>query len=160
MNENPKIVSPKILSPENSENEDPPTDEEDILTLDTIERQLSKESPVPEKIPQKIQRRQKCKTTRDCEVCCDTKPSSPWIQCPHCEYNSCIDCVERYIIDFKVSQCMECRGKWDFEFLCNNFSKDFVDKRWLESITEILMNQVMAKMPATQDRLDRYNRFL
>lgn len=73
------------------------------------------------------------------------------VKCPFCDYNSCTDCNERYLLDTtQDAHCMSCRKGWTRETLSNNFTQKFVAKKYKERRENLLLEREKSMMPATQ----------
>lgn len=88
-----------------------------------------------------------------CEVCDEVfnKSNHAQVNCPFCEYKSCTDCNERYLLDtVQDAHCMACRKGWTRETLSTNFTQKFVTKKYKERRENLLLEREKSMMPATQ----------
>ena len=59
--------------------------------------------------------------TEDCPICCEeytAKTRAP-IQCGHCDFTACKQCVRKFAINpdsYDEPHCMSCKGKWERSF--------------------------------------------
>ena len=92
-----------------------------------------------------------------CNICCEdfNKKTRQPVKCGFCDFTSCIGCGETYILgSFEDPQCMNCHKEWNREFLCNNFSKNFLDKRFKDHRKNVLFDREKALFPFTQGDVD------
>ena len=88
-----------------------------------------------------------------CEVCDEVfnKSNHSQVNCPFCEYESCTDCNERYLLETSQdAHCMACRKGWTRETLSNNFTQKFVTKKYKERRENLLLEREKSMMPDTQ----------
>jgi len=88
-----------------------------------------------------------------CEVCDEVfnKSNHSPVKCPFCEFSSCTDCNERYLLETtQDAHCMSCRKGWTREVLVNNFTQKFVTKKYKERRENLLFEREKSMMPATQ----------
>jgi len=88
-----------------------------------------------------------------CEVCDEVfnRSNHSQVNCPFCEYKSCTDCSERYLLDTSQdAHCMSCRKGWSREILSNNFTQKFVSKKYKERRENLLFEREKSMMPETQ----------
>lgn len=88
-----------------------------------------------------------------CDVCCDAFNLSNHkkVPCPHCPFNVCTSCVEKYMLDSPDDpHCMACRKGWNRETLCNVMPVKFVTKTLKARREELLFERERSLMPATQ----------
>ncbi len=93
----------------------------------------------------------------DCSICCETfnKSNHRRIDCKTCESKEtqvCQSCAKRYILDLPTDpSCMVCKIEWDTEFLCDNFTKTFINKELKVHRENYLLEKQIALLPETQD---------
>lgn len=97
----------------------------------------------------------------DCSICCETfnKSNRCKINCKTCESDeiiACQSCAKRYILDQPTDpSCMVCKIEWDTEFLCNNFTKTFVNKELKNHKENYMLEKQLAMLPETQEYAER-----
>lgn len=88
-----------------------------------------------------------------CNVCCDpfTKKNKS-VKCTYCEFDACITCVSRFIIESTIDpKCMNCKKPWVRKFLTDSFGKTFMSTKYKEKREKDLFDTEKALMPATQE---------
>ena len=94
-----------------------------------------------------------------CFICCENynKTKHTKIVCGYCDFNSCRNCCEKYILSETIPKCMNisCGKEWSRKFLRDNFTKLFLDKRYKCHIENILYEKEKALMPATQGDVEQ-----
>ena len=91
----------------------------------------------------------------ECIVCIEkfNKTSRKCVRCPHCQYESCVKCVETFLLENTIiPKCMSCKREWNMEFLRATLSKSFMDKRYKE-------HQKGAILSEAESRLGQYQEF-
>ena len=91
--------------------------------------------------------------THRCQVCDEVfnKSNHKNVNCAFCEYKSCTECNERYLLDTtQDAHCMSCRKGWSREVLTTNFTYKFVSKTYKERRENLLFEREKSMMPATQ----------
>lgn len=89
----------------------------------------------------------------DCEVCCEkfNLSTRKEVKCKSCDYSICTECAKRYLTSCtKTPHCMKCSVAWTREFMCNSFTKKFVDKDYSVHRQGVLFDIQKSMMPATQ----------
>lgn len=89
----------------------------------------------------------------DCNVCClpYNKRTRKKVKCLKCNLETCSSCCERYILEnVNEAHCMGCKQHWDREFLIDNMSYSFVDKKYKKHRQDLLLDRQMAMMEETQ----------
>lgn len=92
-----------------------------------------------------------------CCVCAEAdtqKVRNPFVECPfaQCKFTACRKCCQRYILDQRVSKCMNgaCGQEWDRKFIVEKFTKTFVTGDWKKMREQVLYDREKALLPATQ----------
>lgn len=89
-----------------------------------------------------------------CNICCENYNSSTrkQIQCLYCSFESCSTCCRTYILNEKVSTCMDnsCNKEWTRKFLVDSFPKSFINKEWKNMKMEKEVEIEKSLLPATQ----------
>lgn len=94
------------------------------------------------------------KIKEECSVCCSQKVKI--IKCQYCEYVSCHDCNEKYILDsINKPHCMSCKKEFSNAFFYSNFSKAFITKRYKTHREKILFEKEKYLLPATQPEIEK-----
>jgi hypothetical protein len=96
----------------------------------------------------------------DCIICMGE--GEVFIQCPFCEFKSCMKCVETFLMGIEEDKprCMnnDCRKVWSYEFLSENFHKSFYNKKYRDRRAVILHEKEKALLPGTQHLVEEKNR--
>ena len=101
-----------------------------------------------------------------CDVCCEvfTKKRRRSIVCNACNYVACNSCYKSFLTGDGVSRpkCMnaECNTEWTAGFLKSHFADSFISGELREHATNILFQQQIAMLPATQPAVERRMRVL
>lgn len=89
-----------------------------------------------------------------CSICCENFNSSTRkpIKCLYCSFESCSTCSRTYILNEKVSTCMDnsCKKEWTRKFIVESFPKSWVNKEWKEMKMEKEVEIEKSLLPATQ----------
>lgn len=105
-------------------------------------------------------------TESDCSVCCEvfTKQRRKPIVCGACNYTACYNCYKQFLTSDGVSlpKCMnrDCNTEWTIGFLKSHFSESFISGDLREHETNILFQQQIAMLAATQPAVQRRIRVL
>ena len=94
-----------------------------------------------------------------CPICIEPINSKRTaVNCPACNYYSCISCMIQYFTESKASaQCMNCHKPFNQEFLIINIKKSKLAEI-LKSQKEILFNEQQALFPHSQEYIKLLNR--
>ena len=96
-----------------------------------------------------------------CNVCVEpfNRSNRAAIACPQCDFESCRECCEKYLLSSKEqSHCMNCKYDWDYKILNNLFTKTFIQKTYKKHIENILFDRERAMLPATQPFVEEERR--
>ena len=90
----------------------------------------------------------------ECIICVEEVPKRKIVKCPFCEFESCMNCVESFLmgIDDNNPRCMNnsCKKVWTYEFLSENFNFNFHNKKYRERRATILHEREKSLLPGTQ----------
>lgn len=90
----------------------------------------------------------------ECEICCEkyNKSFRKKIACPHCQKETCMQCVKKYLLDmYGDSNCLHCKVGWNNEFMRSSFPSTWISKDYKIHREQILFDIEKAKMPETQE---------
>ena len=92
-----------------------------------------------------------------CPICCeDDIKTANIISCHFCEYKTCIDCAEHYLLHtIENAHCMNCRKGWTREYMLDCFPKKFVLKQYKEHRENVLFDKEKSLLPASQPYAER-----
>lgn len=89
-----------------------------------------------------------------CDICCENYNLSTrkCIKCPYCPFECCSICSRTYILNEKVSTCMDnsCQKEWTRKFMVESFPKTFINKEWKNMKMEKEVENEKSLLPATQ----------
>lgn len=89
-----------------------------------------------------------------CNICCEdyNKSNRSKISCYYCDFESCRNCCETYILSETIPKCMypDCGKEWSRKFLRENFTNVFLSSKYREHLENILFDKEKALLPATQ----------
>lgn len=93
----------------------------------------------------------------DCSVCIEPMTGRrKQVKCG-CGYEVCTDCSKQYLTStIKPPHCMNCNVNWNREFLCNTFTKSFIDKEYKDYRKTILLDREKAQIPQMQEIAREY----
>lgn len=86
---------------------------------------------------------------KDCDICCSKK--SNFITCQYCNFSSCIDCQQKYILEKTNPTCMSCKKDWTYNWLRENFSKNWINKTYKTKKENDLFEIEKVLLPAIQE---------
>jgi hypothetical protein len=103
------------------------------------------------------------KTRMDvCSVCADkyTKYSRAKMECPHCDWECCVECFQNYLLtnNKSVGDCMSCHRELNLEFIQSKTNKTFHNGKYRQKRAEDLLSQEKSLLPDTQHLVERENR--
>lgn len=91
-----------------------------------------------------------------CNICCDEKSSLLMIVCPYCQFLSCKDCNEHYILDnTSLPKCISCKKQFSSDFFYENFKSSFITKKYKEHRENVLFDHEKSLLPATMQLVSR-----
>jgi len=94
----------------------------------------------------------------DCAICIEPFNNSnrKKIKCDFCEFESCSQCVKKYILDvMEYAHCMNCRKLWDRKLVLLKLGPTFLDKQYKSKTENLLFEKEKAMLPATQVYVER-----
>jgi hypothetical protein len=95
----------------------------------------------------------------ECPICIEpyNKRTRLAVRCPYCEYEACRSCCQTYLLGNTVPKCMnsECSKEWTLHFLRSAFTHVFINTEYKSHREEILFQQEVAMLPATQPVVER-----
>ena len=92
----------------------------------------------------------------ECNVCLESTTIKKTIECLHCQYKSCVQCTERYLLSLEEpAKCMNCSATWNDDFMVSMFSKQYMNGAYKKHITSVLMKKESQKLPQTQLLVER-----
>ena len=110
-------------------------------------------SMTEQKLPENMSKGSAQKT--DCFICAETVFKRKMIKCPFCDFESCEDCVTRFLLGILDTQprCMNnsCKKIWSWEFLAQNTQPSFHNKKYRERRAQLLLEREKSMIPGTQE---------
>ena len=89
-----------------------------------------------------------------CMICANdfTQCIRKAIQCEYCEFVACKTCSSTYLLSVNKPGCMnrDCLGEWSRKFISDNLSRNFANTRLKQHRSDILYQEQIALLPATQ----------
>ena len=80
------------------------------------------------------------------------------IKCLYCNYVACRECIAQFLlVNINEPNCMNCKKVWNREFLCNNFTKSFINNDYKDYRQKLLLDKEKALLPATQIIVEAIN---
>jgi len=95
-----------------------------------------------------------------CNICCEkiNISNKKDIKCLYCNYVACRECIAQFLlININELNCMNCKKLWNREFLCNNFTKTFINNDYRDYRQKLLLDKEKALLPATQIIVEAMN---
>jgi hypothetical protein len=95
--------------------------------------------------------------TSECDICVEkyNKTNRAKVICI-CEYEACRSCIKTYLLDKKEeTHCLNCKVKWDRNFMSKNFERTFMSKIYKNHREEILFERELGMLEATQPYVER-----
>jgi len=95
-----------------------------------------------------------------CSICCEKINISNRkdIKCLYCNYVACRECIAQFLlVNINEPNCMNCKKVWNREFLCNNFTKTFINNDYRDYRQKLLLDKEKALLPATQTIVEAMN---
>lgn len=95
-----------------------------------------------------------------CSICCEkiNVSNRKDIKCLYCNYIACRECIVQFLlININEPNCMNCKKVWNREFLCNNFTKTFINNDYRDYRQKLLLDKEKALLPATQIIVEAMN---
>lgn len=95
-----------------------------------------------------------------CSICCEkiNVSNRKDIKCLYCNYVACRECIAQFLlININEPNCMNCKKIWNREFLCNNFTKTFINNDYRDYRQKLLLDKEKALLPATQFIVEAIN---
>ena len=95
-----------------------------------------------------------------CSICCEkiNVSNRKDIKCLYCNYVACRECIAQFLlININEPNCMNCKKVWNREFLCNNFTKTFINNDYRDYRQKLLLDKEKALLPATQIIVEAIN---
>ena len=90
----------------------------------------------------------------ECIICVEpfTKQKRKQITCEYCEFTSCKECFETYLLNESKPRCMnnDCGREWTPKFLSQNFPHTFINGEYKTHMSNVLFDKERALLPATQ----------
>jgi hypothetical protein len=87
--------------------------------------------------------------TTECPICCEDAKTN--VKCHFCEYYTCRQCCQHYLLhSIDPAHCMNCRKGWTRDVLLQYFPKTWVTTTYKQHRENVLMDNEMALLPATQ----------
>ena len=94
----------------------------------------------------------------DCNICANTCVVSKKVQCPYCEEIACRNCYESYTLTITNDpQCMFCNKTWSNEYVDENYTKVFVNKRLKTHRESVLLDREKRKRKTNFSNCDISN---
>ena len=92
------------------------------------------------------------KTMMDCPICANKKYEKTFITCASCSFMCCNSCTEKYLTSSGKLEpdCMNCKKKWDYEFVAQHTPNSFHNRKYREYRTKILLEREKSLLPDTQ----------
>lgn len=90
----------------------------------------------------------KSKDKKECGICLSKK--SNFIECQYCHHLACNDCQQTYILEQPQPKCMSCGKEWTYNWVRENFSKNFINGSYKDHKADILYEIEKVLLPNEQ----------
>jgi hypothetical protein len=103
--------------------------------------------------------KEEARAPENCSICWEefTDHKRKKIECPGCDLLVCALCVSRYLVnEISEAHCLQCKKAWDRDFLVRNVSKAFVNGKWKQHRTSLMIDREKALLPETQESAAEY----
>lgn len=95
----------------------------------------------------------------ECLICAEkfNKTFRAKVSCVYCDFASCRDCCQKYILEQPFPKCMnnDCGKEWSRAFMRKVFTSKFINTTYKESRERILYEHELSLLPATQYLVER-----
>jgi hypothetical protein len=95
----------------------------------------------------------------ECSICYGkyNKTKNAKVSCFGCEYESCRECLSRYLLDPNTTtpNCPFCHKEWTREFLLKSFTQKFVNTDIKHHREDVLLQREKAMLPIRQAEAER-----
>jgi hypothetical protein len=94
----------------------------------------------------------------DCLICTEpfTAVARKKISCPKCNKDTCIKCVQRYLLSsLSDPHCLHCKHGFSRMFLQTNLTKTFIDKDYAKHRGDVLWKREESYIPNAQVKAER-----
>lgn len=80
----------------------------------------------------------------ECLICTEpfNRSNHKMIECHHCSFQACHDCVGTFLLDKDNAECMNCHKTWDYVFLTQHMTKSFLQKPYKQHTKDVLMREM------------------
>lgn len=79
--------------------------------------------------------------------------------CDFCDYDSCHNCCERYLLNLNENaHCMNCKKEWTRSFIIKKLGNKFVNNDYKTHRENILLDKERSLFPATLPHVERLNK--
>ena len=89
-----------------------------------------------------------------CQICCElfTPMVRLKIICQKCNFEACKNCIKSYLLTtIKDPHCMKCQMPYDYKYLINQFSYNWVSKIYKNHRKNLLLDRELCQVPATMN---------
>lgn len=83
-----------------------------------------------------------------CNICCEKVKKL--VSCHFCDFEACMNCTSRFVLESINSACMNCKKPWNREMLTEKFGKTFMTKKYKEKREKDLFETEKSLLPETQ----------
>ena len=93
---------------------------------------------------------------KECACCISQfdKAAHKAVECPHCNYNTCKQCVRSYILGtINIPNCMNCHKPFEQEFMVVNLNRTWVMKDYKNHRKELLFEREYSKLVDTMPKI-------
>ena len=93
-----------------------------------------------------------------CGICCEAytgvvrKP----LTCASCDFEACISCVQKYLLEVNRADCMACHAEKDEDYIRATFPAAWVNGPFKAHRERILVDLEIARLPASQHLVANY----
>lgn len=106
-----------------------------------------------------IKNKKKYKKTmkKECPICAEEYTHTKMVTCGSCNFEACRKCNQTYLLGItNLSNCMNCKNKWNLEFCLDNLTKTFVRKTYKDHRKKLLFETEKSRFPETMPLVENY----
>jgi hypothetical protein len=93
-----------------------------------------------------------------CSICIEeyNKHKRKVITCTFCEYESCLECTKKYLLQsYHHSHCMNCKKEWDNKYMYENFPISWIKKEYRSNREILLLEEEKTYLPELQTEANK-----
>jgi len=95
--------------------------------------------------------------SKTCNICVEDVDITFIKKCPYCDFDCCINCHKKYLLDTKKTEksCMSCKKVFTRSILINIFGVKYIEDIYKNHIKELLFKEEMLLVPLSLPIIER-----